>query len=101
VPTCSTRGPELTPSPFPLLFRQGGKVVRGAYLLYERTRASSLSVPSPVQVGREGGEGRLPEGLMDHGQLLLLFRWGRKVLSGAYLQYERPRASSLFIPSPV
>jgi hypothetical protein len=56
VPTCSMRGTDPTPSPFPHLFRWGGKVVRGAYMQYERARAIALSIPSPVQVGREGGE---------------------------------------------
>jgi hypothetical protein len=60
VHTCSMRGPEPAPYSFPLLFRLVGKVVRDAYLQYERTRASFLSILSPVQVGQEGGEKCIP-----------------------------------------
>jgi hypothetical protein len=70
------RGPELAPSPFPLLFRWGRNVVRDAYLQYEMTRANFLST------------------------LPLLFRLGGKVARSAYLQYKMTRVNSLSITSP-
>jgi hypothetical protein len=53
------------------LFRWGVKVVRGAYLQYKRNRASSLSIPSPVQVVWEGGERCLPAVREEQSQLPL------------------------------
>jgi hypothetical protein len=51
------RGPELA---LFVLFRCGRKVVRSVYMQYKRNRASSLSIPSLVRVGREGGERCMP-----------------------------------------
>jgi hypothetical protein len=50
---------------------QVGQVMRGAYLQYERTIANSLSISSPVQAGQEGGERRLPAVPEDQSQVPL------------------------------